>query len=529
MQRSRWGWGYEGQREALGAAVKRAGQFFGPLEPASAVADDAIQIPTPRVAIPEELQAFADASPLTRARFTWGKSYIDRVRGFYGDYSSAPDFVLQPVAEADVQLALAICAQKQIALIPFGGGSSVTGGVEAQMAAHHLGVATLDMSRFNKVLEVDPVSLTARIQAGVFGPDLERQLAEHGLTLRHFPQSFEFSTLGGWIVTRAGGHFATVYTHIDELVQSVRMLTPQGVLETPRLPASGAGPDANRLICGSEGTLGVVVEAWMRVRPRPRYRAGASMHFKSYEKAVEATRLIAQSGLFPANCRLLDAKEAFLNQVTLDGSSVLVLAFESADHAVDQALARAMAICTELGGECPAGASTQQGERQERGNDAGEQWRSSFLAGPYLQDAMIEAGVLADTFETACTWQAFPALYEGVVNAVQEALNQACGGGVVSCRFTHVYPDGPAPYFTFLGKAKRGAELEQWAVIKKAASEALGRFGGTITHHHAVGRMHRDGYVRECPPLFAESLRAVKKRLDPQGLLNPGVLLPLEP
>jgi alkyldihydroxyacetonephosphate synthase len=264
----------------------------------------------------------------------------------------------------------------------------------------------------------------------------------------------------------------------------------------------------------------------MRVRPRPTFRAQASVLFKDYWQAVEATRIIAQSGLFPANCRLLDAKEAFLNQAALDGSSVLVLAFESADHPVDTWLARAMEITAVYGGVCPAGVQLQQGERQERANDAGEQWRSSFLAGPYLQDAMIEAGVLADTFETACTWQAFPALYEGVMSAVQEALNQACGGGVISCRFTHVYPDGPAPYFTFLGKAKRGAEQEQWLPIKQAAMDALGRLGGTITHHHAVGRMHKYGYAKECPPLFAESLRAVKQTLDPKGLLNPGVLLP---
>lgn len=526
MQRSRWGWGYEGQLANLDATAKRAAQFFGPLEPVKAVPDDALVLPPPRAGIPEQLRGFSDATTLTRAHFTWGKSYIDRVRGFYGDYSAAPDFVMQPGTEEEVQLALSVCDANLLAVVPFGGGSSVTGGVEARFENHHQGAATLDMSRLNNVLEIDKVSLTARIQAGVFGPHLENQLGEHGLTLRHFPQSFEFSTLGGWIVTRAGGHFATIYTHIDELVQSVRMLTPQGMMETPRLPASGAGPDSNRLIAGSEGTLGVVLDAWMRVRPRPVYRAGASVHFKDYWQAVAATRAIAQSGLYPANCRLLDAKEAFLNQVTMDGSSVLVLAFESADHPVDVWLQRALAITADFGGVCPAGMTTQEGDRQQRGNDAGEQWRASFLAGPYLQDAMIELGIMADTFETACTWHAFPALYEGVINAVQEALNQACGGGVVSCRFTHVYPDGPAPYFTFLGKAKRGAELEQWQHVKDAACDALAKFGGTITHHHAVGRMHRAGYARECPPLFAESLRAVKNRLDPNGILNPGVLLP---
>lgn len=525
MQRSRWGWGYTGQLDNLQGTVKRAAQFFGPLDFQNAVADDALQLPPPRLPIPAALHDLADAGPLTRARFTWGKSYCDRLRGFYGDYSAAPDFVVQPRTEADVQRVLEVCAQEQLALIPFGGGSSVTGGVEARPGAGQRGAVTLDMSGLRQLLDLDTTSLTARFQAGVFGPDLEAQLAAHGLTLRHFPQSFEFSTLGGWIVTRAGGHFATLYTHIDELVQSVRMLTPSGVLETPRLPASGAGPDANRLICGSEGTLGVVVDAWMRVRPRPCHRGQASVHFRDYEQAVAATRAIAQSGLYPANCRLLDSREAFMNQVVNDGSSVLVLAFESADHPVDVWLERALAISRDYGGTCPAGAVVRQGDSQERGADAGEQWRASFLAGPYLQDAMIQAGLLADTFETACTWQAFPALYAGVTQAVQQALNEVCGGGLVTCRFTHVYPDGPAPYFTFLGKARRGAEREQWQVIKAAACDALHRFGGTITHHHAVGRMHRDGYRKECPPLFAQSLRAVKTTLDPQGILNPGVLL----
>lgn len=525
MQRSRWGWGYTDQLGALQGTVKRAAMFFGALEHQNAVPDDAVQVPAPRVPIPAALHAMADATPLTRARYTWGKSYCDRVRGFYGDYSAAPDFIVQPQDEAQVQQVLDVCDAERLAVIPFGGGSSVTGGVEARPGKNHRGAVTLDMSRMQRLLEVDATSLTAHLQVGVFGPALESQLAAHGLTLRHFPQSFEFSTLGGWIVTRAGGHFATLYTHIDELVQSIRMLTPQGVLETPRLPASGAGPDANRIITGSEGTLGVVVDAWMRVRPRPTYRGSASVHFKDYLQAVAATRAIAQSGLYPANCRLLDAKEAFMNQVVADGSSVLVIAFESADHPVDVWLERALAITRDHGGVCPAGASLRMGGAGERGSDAGEHWRASFLAGPYLQDAMLQAGILADTFETACTWQAFPALYDGVIQAVQQALTVVCGGGVVTCRFTHVYPDGPAPYFTFLGKARRGAELEQWQAIKNAASEALRRWGGTITHHHAVGRTHKPWYAQECPPLFAQSLRAVKATLDPQGILNPGVLL----
>lgn len=526
MERSRWGWGYEGKLTDLEALAARVGAFFGPVRRQDAVPDAALNLPPVRVPVPAALAAFATAEPLVRARHTWGKSYTDRVRGFRGDYQAAPDVVARPRTEQELEQVLETCEALQLAAIPFGGGSSVTGGVEPRLGPRHRGAVSIDLTAFDRVLEVDPVSLCARIQAGVFGPAMETQLAAHGLTLRHFPQSFEFSTLGGWIVTRAGGHFATVYTHIDELVQSVRLLTPRGWLETPRLPASGAGPDANRLIAGSEGTLGIVQEAWMRVRPKPRYRAGASVLFADYWQAVAATRAIAQSGLFPVNCRLLDANEALLNQVALDGSSVLVLAFESADHPVDAWLDCALTIAAAHQGRCPAGKQRRDGDESERGTDAGESWRTSFLAGPYLQDALIQLGMLADTFETACTWQAFPALYAGVVEAVQAALGEVCGGGMISCRFTHVYPDGPAPYFTFLGRARPGVEIEQWQAIKQAASDALLHFGGTITHHHAVGRMHRPWYDRERPPLFAEAMQAVKTKLDPAGILNPGVLWP---
>ncbi|MFZ5446915.1 MAG: FAD-binding oxidoreductase, partial [Myxococcota bacterium] len=322
----------------------------------------------------------------------------------------------------------------------------------------------------------------------------------------------------GWIATRAGGHFATVLTHIDELVESVRLVSPRGVLETRRFPASGAGPDANRLVIGSEGTLGVITEAWMRVRPRPTHRAGASMHFDDFSRAVEATRAIAQSGLAPANCRLLDAQEAMINGVTFDGSSVLVLGFEGA-HPLDAWLDRAVAIAESFGGTCPRGKSTAS-----RAGDAAESWRASFLKGPYLQDAMIRLGVVADTFETACTWTAFPTLYAEVNAAMNDALARLCGGGLVSCRFTHVYPDGPAPYFTFLGRAPAGGELDCWAELKRVASDTLARTGGTITHHHAVGRTHRPWFEREQSPLFLAALRSVKRELDPAGVLNPGVL-----
>ncbi|MCC6337792.1 MAG: FAD-binding oxidoreductase [Myxococcales bacterium] len=522
MARNLWGWGEVEAADRLEDSRARAEAFFGPLEVEEAAAP---RVPAPRVEVPPPLRDFSSAEPRVRAAHALGKSYVDRVRGLRGDFSSAPDLVAFPRDEADLAAVFEAAQAQRLSVIPFGGGSSVVGGVEPRLGPAHRGAVTVDLSRLSRVLEVDEVSRVARIQAGVFGPELERQLAPHGLTLRHFPQSFEYSTLGGWLATRAGGHFATVYTHIDELTESLRLVTPRGVVQTPRVPAHGAGPDANRLALGSEGTLGFITEAWMRVRPRPVFRGAASVHFADFSRAVDATRAIAQSGLFPANCRLLDEKEALLNGVAGDGSSVLVLGFESADASVAPLLDCAVALAEAHGGTCPRGKTLRDDASKARSGDAGDSWRASFLRGPYLQDAMIRLGVVADTFETACTWKAFPTLYAEVMQAVRDALERGCGGGLVTCRFTHVYPDGPAPYFTFLGRGKRGGEAEQWAELKRAASDALAKHGGTITHHHAVGRVHRPWYDRERPALFGEALTAVKRAWDPSGLLNPGVLI----
>jgi alkyldihydroxyacetonephosphate synthase len=306
------------------------------------------------------------------------------------------------------------------------------------------------------------------------------------------------------------------------------VVTPRGLVETRRLPASGAGPQPERLWLGSEGALGIITEAWMRVQVRPRWRASASVKFARWPDAVAAARAIAQSGLFPSNCRLLDVAEAALHRVSMDGRNVLLLGFESADHPLGPWLARAIELARAAGGEVATGPTEtdeQAGaDAASRGGEAGA-WRKAFLDAPYLQSALVSIGVLADTFETACTWDRFEALHASVTAAVGEALRRECGGGVVACRFTHVYPDGPAPYYTFLGRARPGAELGQWRAIKAAASDALVASGATITHHHAVGRIHRPWYDRERPPLFADALRAVKQTLDPAGVLNPGVLI----
>jgi len=533
-----WGWVEEaatdGQTRRLAAAL--AGRFgIAPPVAETPVALRDVDLPDPRLTPPTSLAHLCSTDRLDRAAHTYGRSYRDTVRLLRGDLPHPPDLVAHPADEADVVALLDWCDSTGVAAIPFGGGSSVVGGVEADVGDAFPGVLSLDLTRLDRVVEIDRSSRAARIQAGALGPVLEAQLRPHGLTLRHFPQSFEFSTLGGWLATRAGGHFATVYTHIDDLCESLRVVTPSGISESRRLPGSGAGPSPDRLFLGSEGTLGVITEAWMRLQDRPRWKASAGVEFPTLHSGADAVRALAQSGLFPVNCRLLDAGEAMLSATLSPGAgALLVLGFESADHPVDAAMDRAIELCRDLGGTLPVppsstdsgvpGSAPAGGTPAGRDGAAGE-WRNSFLRAPYTRDALVRLGVICETFETACTWDRFTELHAGVTAAVEDAVGRICGAGWVTCRFTHAYPDGVAPYFSVLAPGTRGSELAQWAEIKAAASEALLAAGGTITHHHAVGRDHRPWYDRQRPDVFAAALGAAKAAVDPVGIMNPGVLV----
>jgi alkyldihydroxyacetonephosphate synthase len=406
-------------------------------------------------------------------------------------------------------------------MVPFGGGSSVVGGT---LVPDDRPAVTIDLRRLDRVLEVDDVSRAARIQAGALGPTIEAALKPHGLTLRHFPQSFQWSTLGGWVATRSGGHYATNHTHIDDFVESVRMLSPAGWWESRRLPGSGAGPSPDRMVIGSEGTLGVITEAWMRVQHRPRFRATAGVTFPTWAAGCEAVREIVQTKTWPANLRILDPAQA-RSDAGLDGEqSLLIIGYESSDLPQGDLVRSAVAIARSHGGQVDDGAvKVSDGSEQPtgRGGAVGA-WRDAFI-GVDL-NTPVALGLVVDTFETAITWDRWPEFDAQVREAVGRALEQVCGGGRLSCRFTHVYPDGPAPYYTFVGTGRQGGEIEQWAEIKHAASEAVLAAGGTITHHHAVGRMHRPQYDRQRPDLFASAYLAAKRAVDPNGLLNPGVL-----
>ena len=522
-RRKHWGWGLESDALPADQAQALAEGFaahvgFGRTDLEEPLPLEAFELEPPRVQPPAQLAEHCSTELHDRVFHSHGAAYRDVIRAMRGQLDDVPDIVARPNSEAAITEILEWCSAEGIAVIPFGGGTSVVGGVEPRVGDKFAATLTLDMANFDRLLEVDPVSMSARIEGGATGPQLESQLAAHGLTLRCYPQSFEFSTLGGWVATRAGGHFATAETHIDDLVESVRAVTPTGVWESRRLPGSGAGPSPDRMLIGSEGTLGAITSAWVRVRPKPGSRAQTAVSFASFTDAADAVREVVQAGLRPANLRLLDPSEAQLTGAGDGTKAILVVGFEAAERSVESEMEQALKIC--------AGHSGTWEQVKAGGRDgASGAWREAFLRAPYLRDTFAQMAVISETFETAVTWDKFPALHANVTTAVEAALADVCGGGRVSCRFTHVYPNGPAPYFTVLAPAQRGSEVEQWDAIKRAASDALISSGATITHHHAVGRDHRPWYDRQRPDLFASALAGAKRELDPAGIMNPGVLL----
>jgi len=531
-----WGWGTV-------AAMQQ--NVVAPLISPPSVKEAAAQLRPPRVSLaslPEELQTITTDDAFERLLHSRGRDFVDYVGNLRGPPDAPTDLVAFPRTESDIARLFAHCTAERIAVVPFGGGSSVVFGVNPpEDSAGYRGTITVDMLRFDKVLEVDAVSMCARVQAGVYGPDLERQLKPHGLTLRHFPQSFEFSTLGGWIVTRSGGHFATGPTHIDDLVESVRLVTPSGITETRRLPGSGAGPAEHRFYLGSEGTLGIVTEAWVKVRKAPILRASATLLFRdatsddAFLKGAEAVRRVSQSGLQPTNLRLVDGPE--LGRMTheggLDNTAVLLVGFESSeeDLDLDVQMRTALHLCTEAGGLVSGGypdTFVRRGGAGERGGLAGK-WGAGFMKGGYTMAASALAGMVVNTFETAVTWDCFfNGFHKEVLAATRRAVQEHCGGGDVTCRFTHVYPDGPAPYYTVMASGSIqpvDRRDEQWLLVKAAAMDAVMRHGGTSTHHHAVGKLHREYYHSELGALHLGSLEAIKRHHDPAWVLNPGVLI----
>ena len=528
-ERKFWGWGYEDEllsEEEENNIDKRIAETFqlDSVERIDIPKAEQIELPKSRINPPKSLGPIFSKNQLERLNHSYGKSFPDSARSILGLFPSPPDLIAYPNSEQEITEILDWASSNDIAVIPYGGGSSVCGGVETDVGGDYAGVISLDMKNLNQIIEIDKDSRTASIQGGILGPELESKLKEYDLTMRHYPQSFEFSTLGGWIATRSGGHYATLYTHIDDFVESLKMITPSGLFETRRLPGSGAGPSPDRFAIGSEGIMGIITEASMRLQDRPTYRSSATVEFQDYEDALNALRQISQSGLFPSNCRVLDSNEALLNGAGNGTKHLLILSFESADHDKSMALGRALEISKDNNGLFEP--QSKNKEDAHRSGSSGS-WRSSFIKAPYLRESFTRRGIIQDTFETSITWDRGFEFIEDIKAETTKAIELITGKpSLVTCRITHSYPDGLAPYFTFGAYATPKTMIDIWKEIKLATNEICNSMGGTVTHHHAVGRDHRpNGYDKQRPELFSKVLISAKSALDPKGVMNPGVLI----
>lgn len=523
-----WGWGYEDElltEDEENNIDKRIASTFN-LDSVNRInipRIEDINLENSSIKKPNSLDGLLSDNKLERLNHSYGKSFPDSARSILGQFPAPPDFVAFPNTEEEISSILDWASSNDIAVIPYGGGSSVCGGVETDVGEDYKGVISLDMKNLNSIIDIDKDSRTALIQGGILGPDLETKLKEHELTMRHYPQSFEFSTLGGWIATRSGGHYATLYTHIDDFVESLRMITPSGLYESRRLPGSGAGPSPDRFAIGSEGIMGIITQASMRLQDRPTFRSSCTVEFYNYRDALNALRQISQAGLYPANCRLLDSNEALFNGAGDGSKHLLILAFESADHDKTYALARALEISKDNQGiyEEP-----NQSSDAHRSGSSGN-WRNSFIKAPYLRESFTRRGIIQDTFETAITWDKSFEFIENIKEQSAKAILEITGRpSLVTCRITHSYPDGLAPYFTFGAYATPETMIEVWKEIKLSTNEICISNSGTVTHHHAVGRDHRpNGYDDQRPDLFNKVLVSAKSSLDPKGIMNPGVLI----
>jgi alkyldihydroxyacetonephosphate synthase len=536
-----WGWGVDGHqvtlpepaltllRDELGADLSARH------EP---VALEEVRLPDPR--LPRSARARLEAAVgaehvlddrIARVAHAAGRGYADLVRLRSGDASRAPDAVVTPGSADQVRAALEACSEARVAVVPFGGGTSVVGGVEP-LSDGFEGAVALDLRRLDGIVEVDRASLTATLEAGLLGPEAERRLGEQGVTLGHFPQSFEYSTVGGWVATRSAGQASSGYGRIDDLVEGLRLVAPAGEVRRRPVPASAAGPDLRELMVGSEGVLGVICEATLRVRPVPQVRRYEGWSFHSFAEGREAFRVMEQADAAPDVARLSDEEEtrvavalasagggaperagrAYLRLRGHEGGCLAITGFEGGEEDVERRRLRAGALLR-------AGGGIRLGRRP------GEAWLRSRYAGPYVRDELLDRGVLTETLETATSWSRLEGLYEAVGGALRRALAEGGTPGLVMCHVSHLYRSGASLYFTFLAR-QSDAPLEQWRAAKSAASEAIVAGGGTITHHHAVGRDHAPWMPAEVGEVGLDLIRAAKQRLDPAGIMNPGKLLP---
>jgi alkyldihydroxyacetonephosphate synthase len=527
-----WGWGDPERRVELAEtaiAAVRGELGVAQDDAAEPVSIDQVSLPEARP-LPDPVRAVAGEvldRPDDRIRHAAGRSYPDLVRLRTGQLEHAPDAVLRPGDPAGVEAVLAACAAAGVAVVPFGGGTSVVGGVEA-LANGHSAVVSIELSRLRSV-ELDSQSLTARLGPGLTGPEAEAALGALGATLGHFPQSFEEATIGGFAATRSAGQASSGYGRFDELVTAIELTAPVGQLRTLEIPHTAAGPSLRELVLGSEGTLGVITDVSCRVRPVPQTRVYEGWIAENFEAGREIVRDLAQRHETPDVLRLSDEEETrvslelagtegfrkraldtYLSLRRRRGGCLLICGWEGEREAVTRRRGLAQTRLR-LGGAVSLGRS------------AGNSWFRNRYGGPYLRDELMNLGVMVETLETAHTWTRLDELYRAVGDALRGVLGER---SIVMCHVSHAYADGASLYFTFLTRARRGEELEQWRVAKAAACEAIVATQGTITHHHAVGRDHAPYMRAEVGELGLEALRAVKERLDPAGIMNPGKLLP---
>jgi len=429
-------------------------------------------------------------------------------------------WVARPGSTEEVSTVLRVAAGLGLRVVARGRGTRLAWGVAPTALA-----LLVDTSRMATVLAHVAGDLVVTGHAGLPMGALQRALAAHRQRLA-LDYDNPGGTIGDTIATAASGPLRYRYGSVRDLLIGITVVLADGTITRSggKVVKNVAGYDLGKLYTGSLGTLGVITQAWLRLQERPRFRASASVRFSSFEAAWAACRGIAQAGLYPANCRLLDAREALVSGAGDGSSSLLIVTFESADHPVDTWLARSREIWEGFGGAVPDREAASAGEANRAG--AAGRWRDAFLSGGHRHDVFVRLGVVMETFETAITWDRFEGFHSAVLEETRRAIEEVCGApGLVSCRFAYVYADGPAPYYTVLAPGRPGQQVEQWAAIKQAASDVLNRLGGTITHHHAVGRYHRPWYDRQRPQLFASVLRAAKSALDPDGIMNPGVLI----
>jgi alkyldihydroxyacetonephosphate synthase len=530
-----WGWGDPATEPELDSAARGVlRERIGELRPSPRAAElDGFALPSPEPLPQSLVDAVGEenvfAGTEDRVRHATGCGYADLARLRSGRLEAAPDAVLL-LADADaVRRVLDACAAEGVAVVPFGGGTSVVGGVEP-LRGDHARLVSLDLARLRGV-EVDRRSLTARLGAGLRGPEAEAELAKHGVVLGHYPQSFEYATIGGFAATRSAGQASSGYGRFDSLVSSVRLIAPAGDLQTLETPHTAAGPALRELAIGSEGTFGVIPDVTVRVRPAPRQKRYEAWMAESFDAGAEIVRALAQGPGLPDVIRVSDEEETevslalsgprgvagslfggYLGLRRRRGGCLVVVGLEGDEESV--ARRRALSV-REL----------RRGGAVYLGQSAGRSWEHGRYQGPYLRDTLMEMGAIVETLETSHTWNRLGELHAAVGTAIREALAAQGTPGLVFCHLSHAYADGASLYFTYIARARHGEEVEQWRRVKQAASEAIVAAGATITHHHAVGRDHAPYMEAEVGGTGLEVLRAVKDQLDPTGIMNPGKLL----